>query len=103
MPMVSALAVSRRLSQHGRGSRGRRSRSLAQFAERRGDRVAMLVPVDDPRVDAGSPGDGRGVAQISGYLSCGNLVLVLFTSCAGGRWPAAGAGWLVLDHVNVDA
>jgi hypothetical protein len=30
--------------------------------------VAVLVLVDDPRVDVGSPGDGRSVAQISGDL-----------------------------------
>ena len=41
---------------------------LAQLAERGGDRAAFLVLFDDARVDVGSPGHGRGIAQIVGYL-----------------------------------
>src|SRR6185437_5220685 len=41
---------------------------LAQLAERGSDRAAFLVPFDDARVDIGSPGHGRGIAQIAGHL-----------------------------------
>src|SRR5690349_10596085 len=68
---------------------------LAQLAERGGDRAAFLVPFDDARVDIGSPGHGRGIAQIVGYLpdDPGDGALAAgFTSGSGFRHGQAHGG-----------
>jgi hypothetical protein len=42
--------------------------ALAQIGEGGGDRDAFLVLRDDPRVDVGDAGHGRGVAEVAGHL-----------------------------------